>query len=407
MIRSTPWLGLLFVVACEPGDGVLKNCPDDEGTICPYAGTGANGFNGEGLDKDESWFSFPMSIHFSPLGKPVIADWNNHKIRVVEEDGTLTTIMGTDFLGDGDAARLDQTPEGADGTTVNLNHPTQQQYLADGTLLSASWHTHKLRTWDPATGKVHVILGSGAGFDELEEGEDPDAFHDADDCRLNQPKEVLVDSAGDVYILDMRNERVRKLLVDEWEIGTISGTGDKGYCGEGPADEVCWNFPKNANPEPGGALALDEDADILYVADTVNHVIRAIDLAAGETFLVAGVPEQAGFADGDAAQAQFNWPSDLVLDGRDLFVADANNHRIRRIDLDTGDVSTVVGTGEPTCEIPGNVASPQSCEGQNRAGDGGPATEATLYRPFGLDLDLEGNLMVSDSYNHRIRIVHR
>lgn len=400
MTRSLSILVLATLATGCTGGG----CDEQAGTICAWAGTGDNGFNAAGLHRTESWMSFPMSVHFSPYGRPIIADWNNHKLRMVEDDGTLTTIMGGDFLGDGDPGRLDLTEAGAQGTDVLLNHPTQQQYFPDGTLLSASWHTHKLRTWDPDSGLVHVWLGNAPGFDTVE---NPDAFHDADDCKLNQPKEVRIDSAGDVYIVDMRNERIRKLLVDEWEVGTVSGNGEKGYCGEGAPADTCWNFPKNANPEPGGALALDEAAGILYVADTESSVVRGITLATGESFLVAGKPGTAGFADGDVEAARFDWPSDLVLDGGQLFVADANNHRIRAIDLAKGTVSTVAGTGEPTCTVPGKVSTPQLCEEQATAGDGGPATSATLYRPFGVDLGTDGNLYVSDSYNHRIRVIYR
>lgn len=394
------------LAACTP-DGVLQRCAAEVGNICPYAGAGPNGFNGDGLHRHESWFSFPLSIHFSDLGPTAIADWNNHRIRIIADDDTVQTVMGTDFLGDGDPDNLDMTEQGVAGTEVNLNHPTQHEYMADGRLLSASWHTHKLRTWDPATGLTHVLLGDTPGYDTPPDGAEPGDPRSADDCRMNQPKEIRIDQHGDIFILDMRNERIRKFDVGEWTVRTVSGTGEKGYCGEGDALETCWNFPKNANPEPGGAMNLDEERGLLYVADTENHIIRVIDLDQGTTALVAGVPEQAGFADGDALHAQFDWPSALARDGDQLFVADANNHRVRVIDLSSGTVSTFAGTGEPTCDIPGAISTPQVCDEQSRSGDGGPATEARLYRPFGVDLDPEGNLYISDSYNHRIRVVYR
>ncbi|MCB9680117.1 MAG: hypothetical protein H6733_01475 [Alphaproteobacteria bacterium] len=407
-MRRAIWLVPLLVGACTEGtEGVLRNCDTSEGTICPYAGAGKNGWNGDAHDKLDVWFSYPMSITFSPYGKPVIADWNNHKLRQINDDGTLTTIMGTDFLGDGDPDELDRTEAGAPGTTVNLNHPTQQQYFPDGTLLSASWHTHKLRTWDPTSGIVHVWAGGAPGFDKVGEEEDPDAFHDAALAQFNQPKEVLIKDDGNVFVLDMRNQRVRELMVDDWQIGTISGTGEKGYCGEGVAEDICWNFPQNANPEPGGALALDEANQLMYVADTENAVIRVIDLVNDTTSLLAGKPGEEGDAVGAAADARFHWPSDLVLDGDQLFVADADNHKIKVIDLPTGNVSVFAGTGEPSCEVPGDVAIPEVCDNQADGGDGGPATEATLYRPFGVDLDLDGNLVIADSYDHRFRIVYR
>ena len=171
--------------------------------------------------------------------------------------------------------------------------------------------------------------------------------------------------------------------------------------------DACFNFPKNDNPEPGGAMALNEAAGLLYVADTESHIIRVIDLNAGTIALLAGTPEVAGYTQGAALQAQFNYPTDLELDGDTLFVADANNHAIRAIDLGTNTVSTFAGTGVASCPFDGDVAVPQICDEQHFGGDGGPAIEATLYRPFGINLTTDGDLVIADSYNHRFRIVYR
>lgn len=450
-MRATTFLtALVALAACRPDDpepqdpaGVLRNCKPEAGRICPWAGTGDNGFNGDGHDVLDSMFSFPMSVTFSPYGPPMIADWNNHKIRQVEDDGTIVTVMGTDFLGDGDASRLDMTTFGAPGTEVNLNHPTMQQYLSDGTLLSASWHTHKLRTLDLDDGLVHVVLGATPGFAPLEPTDDRGATVADDGCLMNQPKSIEIDSDDNVYVNDMRNERIRFWDRRAGTLRTLAGNGGKANAvfyadpaspdrvdaeakcldesgelvAEGPALDVCLSLPKNSNPEPGGALALDEAAGILYVADTEAHVIRVLDLDSGELTVLAGGYQEAGFADGPLATARFDFPTDLELD-RDtdtLFVADANNHRIRAIDLAAGTVSTFAGTGEPTC-ADGEVVAvgdggltilPVLCDGQKHAGDGGPALDATLYRPFGIDLDLDGNLVIADTYNQRFRVVYR
>lgn len=424
MRRIAPLLSL-FLTACggpnaEESDpepiklqpSVLRDCPAEPGVICPWAGVGLNGFNGDQVHRLDAWFSFPMSVNFQREGPPIIADWNNHKLRAVRdnpEDG-FETIQGTDFLGDGDPMLLDQTEEGAPGTTVNLNHPTQHAYFpphcpADlaGKLLSASWHTHKLRIQDLETGRVRVWVGAAAGFSGV------DFDEPADTALFNQPRQVLIDAACDVYIVDMRNERIRKLNIDTWTLDTIAGNGDKGYSGDGgPALEAALNFPKNGNPEPGGYIAFNEDETLLYVADTENHAIRVLDLTTGTIDLLAGTPEVAGFADGPALEARFDFPTGLAIDHGtgELFVADANNHRVRVIDLATGEVSTFAGNGEPSCPPDPAVVIPV-CDNQHDAGDGGLATEATLYRPFGVDLDLDGNLVIADTYNHRFRIVYR
>jgi len=449
--------GLAFLAGCtgdgtntggnhhpDPGDGgtsspfysVLKDCPDDAGNLCPWAGSGNGGWAGDG-DRYDTWFSFPMSVAFPPEGSdapPVMSDWNNHKLRALEPDGTTKTVMGTDFLGDGDPALADRTPDGAQGTDVALNHPTQQMYYPDGTLLSDSWHTHKFRSWDPATGIVHVVLGSRPGINtEPDDGDSTTPLvvveqdQPAASVLMNQPKELFIDPSNPkvVYYVDMRNERIRKWDQDAGTIDTIAGetvdsadtdtvVGSKGWCGTDDDEALltCFSFPKNANPEPGGAIAVTSDGKTMYVGDTEAHVIREIDLTADPVriTLLSGTPNQPGFADGDAAGALWNYPSDFALDEANhaLYVADTNNHRVRMIDLDSNEVSTVAGTGEPSCPLAADeLLIPQVCDNQSQGGDGGPATEATLYRPFGVDIDNDGNLVIADTYDQRFRILYR
>jgi hypothetical protein len=424
-MRAWVWTAAALA-ACGAPDEVLHHCDAAAGEICPWAGTGDNGYNGEGNDKLDTMFSFPMSVTFSPYGLPVIADWNNHKLREVAEDGTITTIMGTDFLGDGDPGRLDSTEFGAPGLEVNLNHPTMQVYQADGVLLSASWHTHKLRTWDPETGLVRVVLGAGAGMAPAEPADDRGAPVPDTGCLLNQVKEIALDANENVFILDMRNERIRHWDRQAGTIRTVAGKGLKGNdpanaeactAQSGNALDVCFSFPKNSNPEPGGAIALNADETVMYIADTERHVIHALDLASGTMSVLAGGWGEAGYVDAAGSAARLNFPTDLVLDGDTLFVADANNHVIRAVDVSTGAVSTFAGTGEPTCADEEAVAGaamdatlsvhPRICEAQRRAGDGGDALSATFFRPMGVDLDLDGNLVVADTYNHRFRVITR
>jgi len=379
MSRTLLALAALGLAACEPEEA----CPEESGVVCTYAGSDQIGYDGGGLDRRESMLYFPMEIEVSPYGKPAISDWNNHKIRIVEDDDTLTTIMGTPFVGDGDPDRADMTEAGADGLDVALNHPTENAYYPDGTLLSASWHTHKFRTWDPETGKVHVVIGSTPGY-----GGDGGPGKDA---LVNQPRAVIVDSTSTAWFVDMRNERIRKLGTDGI-VSLVAGNGTQEFCGDGgPALAACFRFPKSANPEPGGALALDETSNLLYVADTENHRIRVIDLTTGliTTFAGTGTPGYAGDG-GPAAAAQFNFPRDISLDDDGhLLVADTDNHVIRSIDLDDGTIDTVVGNGN-----------------DGFSGDGGPATSAELFRPFSVDAGLDGEIFFADTFNHRIRVVY-
>ncbi len=351
------------------------------GDICTWAGTAQAGFNGDDIDRRESWLYFPLDVEFSPYGPPAVLDWNNHRIRILNDDATFTTVMGTSFVGDGPSDLSDRTQPGAPGATVNLNHPTDVIYLPDGTLWSTSWHTHKIRALNLDTGLVYVAAGSTPGF----AGDNGEALSTA---TFNQPKASVHDeSDGTIYVVDMRNERVRAIASDA-TIRTVAGTGEQGFGGDGgPALSAIFGFPKSANPRPGGAIAID--GRILYIADTENHRIRTVDLDTGLINTVVGTGVLGFSGDGGlATAAQINYPMDIEVEGGVLYFADSDNNRIRAVDLATGIIDTVVGSGEV-----------------GDAGDGGPAVDAELFGPTGVEIDETGAIYVADSFNHRIRRV--
>lgn len=372
---------LLSLIACDgaPAEPDVPACAAASGDVCTWAGTGDAGFNGEGLDRLESFFYWPADIEFSPYGLPVIQDWNNHKIRAVQDDGTVTTIMGSAFVGDGPYDLSDLEEPGAAGETVNLNHPTDAVYFPDGRLLSASWHTHKLRTWDPETGLVLVTEGGAPGF----VGENGESIVG---MKMNMPKAVDIDPEGNIYIVDMRNQRVR-MVTPALTVFTVAGDGTKGFA-DGAAAEANFSFPASTQPEPGGAIVYD--AGRLYVADTENNRIRLVDLAAGTVSTIAGTGALGYAGDGGSAlDAELNFPRDLELADGVLYVADTNNHAVRTIDLATGIIDTLIGTGEPAF-----------------SGDDGPAIDAALDTPYGVEVDDDGAVYVADTFNHRIRVVY-
>lgn len=368
-------------VACGAPSGET-DC-DAPGTICTVIGTGELGFNGDGKDAAESTLYWPVDLTFDPAGHTYLLDWNNHRVREWLPDGTLLTVVGTDFIGDGPEDESDLTEAGSPGTEVNLNHPTQVVPGTDGQPIVVSWHNHKLRRYDPESGRVWVIAGSAPGF-----AGDGGKLRDG---LFNQPSQVTAAEDGTLYILDQRNQVIR-MADPDGVLTTLAGTPlEKGYSGDGgPAGEAKLRFPDGGNPPPGGGLALSEDEGTLYISDTLNHCIRAVDLAAGTISTLAGTGK-AGFSGdgGPADEAQLNNPRKLTLGPDDaLYVGDERNHRIRRIDLSDGTITTVVGTGKGEF-----------------AGDGGPAAEAALYRPTGVSFDEEGAMYVIDTYNSRVRRV--
>lgn len=380
-------MSLLLLLACTgtSPDDTAAGCSEEPGTLCTVAGTGDAGFDGDDNPASESMFYWPMNVEVSPYGNLVVLDWNNHRVRMLRDDGTFTTLIGNFFPGDGPSDFSDLTLPGAPGDTVSLNHPTDAVWLPDGRLLLAAWHNHKLRTFDPVTDLVHVHCGRGPGF----VGDDHEP---ASDALMNFPNSVVLDEgSGILYFVDQRNERVRE-LTPEYTINTLAGDGGQGYDGDGgPLGAATFAFPKAEQPEPGGAIALGPDGN-LYLADTENHRIRKLDLQHDLVTTVAG-DGTAGYGGdgGPATTARLSYPRDLAFgpDGR-LWIADTDNHVIRVLDLDSGVIETAIGTPEVS----------------GFSGDGGPGPDATLYRPFGVDVGEDGAVYVADTYNHRIRVLN-
>ena len=373
-----------FLWGCnDQSPSSMVPCSETPGTICTWAGNGVPAYQGNGKDLQDASLYWPIDVTFTPDGRAYIVDWNNHAIRQVTPQGTLRTVVGGLIVGDGPVSTStasDKIPPGAPGTEIALNHPTDVKALPDGKVLLVCWHNHKLRTYDPATGLVLVTCGSAAGFT----GDGGSAVT----AMVNQPSKAVVDPAGNVYLLDQRNQRVRK-IDPSGTITTVVGTGVPGFSGDnGPPLSAQVHFPAGPNPAPGGGLALDSQGR-LYIADSINRRIRRVDFNANTIETIAG--SDSGFAGdgGPAVNAKLAYPFDLEFgpDGR-LYVADQQNHRVRAIDLTTGIINTVAGNGTP-----------------GFSGDGGPALDASLNLPSGIAFDTTGHLYIADTYNNRIRRV--
>jgi sugar lactone lactonase YvrE len=310
----------------------------------------------------------PSAIVFDSAGNLYLAETANHVIRKVDTAGHITTIAGTGTQGfSGDAgpattAALD-SPQGL--ALDSANDAANNLYIADT-------HNHRIRKLNLTTGTITTIAGTGAqGFSG------DNALATA--AQLNLPTAVAFDATGNLYLADTGNHRIRKISTTGI-ITTIAGTGTQGFSGDNaPATAATIDSPTG--------LALDA-SDNLYLADTHNHRIRRIDAATGIITTLAGTGTPSFSGDNAAATtATLALPHGLTIDATgNLYLADTENHRIRRIDAATGVITTVAGDGTQTF-----------------SGDGGPATAASLDTPRATAVSPSALLTLADTGNQRIR----
>ncbi|HMB69395.1 MAG TPA: hypothetical protein VKU85_08780, partial [bacterium] len=331
----------------------------------------------------QSRFYWPMDLTITETGETFVMDWNNHSVRRMTAAGTFETVIGTGVPGDGPPDFSDLTPPGAPGPTISLNHPTDMIQLQDGRFLLSSWHNHKMRIWDSATGLAYVMCGGPADF--AGDGQT------VAELRMNQPQAACQAADGSIYIVDQRNQRVRKIDA-AGNVSTVAGDGTIGFSGDGgSAVAAQLSFPTGSNPTPAGGITVDDATGYLYFSDILNNRIRRVDLSQDVIQTVVGDGAATFGGDGGpGTSASLNNPRDIELgpDGR-LYIADELNDRVRVWDPVADVVTTVAGNGT-----------------RGFAGDEGLATAAQLNRPTGVAFDPDGLLYIADSYNHRIRRVN-
>lgn len=385
---------LLALVGCGSNDAAAPTSADAcafqrSGSACTWLGVKhAEGFNGDGL-RYETSLNQVQDVLFLPDGTAWFTDFNNHLVRKVLPNDEVATVVGwTDPIFPGDGP-FGGTPEGgAPGAEWQLFHPTGLALGADGGVVAVGWHNHKILTIDPNSGWVTVLAG-GAG-ETGRSGFDGDGGP-ASLALFNQPSDVALDDSGNVYITDQVNLRVRRIDTND-DIDTIAGTGEYGSAGDGgPAVDAEMAWASGANPNPSGGVVYQDGR--LYIADTENNRVRAIDLATGQMQGFAGNGERGYGGDGGPAlNAMLNGPRDLEIGPEgDLYVADTDNGVVRAIERNTGVIRSVVGTGELGLDEEEQL----------------PASETRLRRPFGIAFDAAGNLYVADSLNNRVVRVAR
>ncbi|MBE9585978.1 putative Ig domain-containing protein [Mucilaginibacter sp. JRF] len=317
-------------------------------TTSTFAGSTTSGnVDGVGLN---ARFLQPLNTATDASGNVYVADTYNRRIRKITPGGTVTTIAGSGTMG----------ADNGQGTDASFNHPSALVVDASGNIFVADQGNHKIRKIT-ASGYVTTFAGNGsAGYNN---GSDAAV-------QFNSPIGLVLDQAGNLYVADYNNNRIRK-ITPAGVVSTFAGNGSAGSQG-GQLLSASFNRPMGLARGASGNM---------FVADRQGHKIRKID-ALGNVSDLAG-SGTAGWSDGTGISAQFSSPNNVAVDASgNVYVADQGNHMIRKVTAG-GAVSTIAGSISGYADGVGDAAR--------------------FNNPFGLSIDGNGNLYIADQLNNMIR----
>jgi len=335
-----------------------------DGILFVVAGNGRPGFSGDGGPAKEASLNTPRQVAFDRQGNLFIADMTNQRIRKVDSSGTITTVAGNGVIGN--------ATDGAVALAAPLNYPHGVAVDSRGNFYISDHFNNQIKKVDP-NGRITNFAGNG----EFAYGGDNGP---AVRAALGKPFEIVCDRSDNVYFVDAAGIRIRRIRTTG-VIETAAGNGSIEISGDnGPA----------VSAGLGGLAAIGVDAaGNLYISSVTGNSVRKVNASDGRISGVAGYAV-AGFAgdNGPALSASLLSPEGLGADAAgNLFIADRNNRRIRRINA-AGTISTVAGNGSNRTFV-----------------DFGPVRTANLLQPYALAIDGVGNLYIADTFNHRIRKV--
>ncbi|MEX1039528.1 MAG: hypothetical protein WDZ51_02785 [Pirellulaceae bacterium] len=281
------------------------------------------------------------------------------------EFGEIVTVAGT--------SEKELGKHSGDVKEVNIGQPFGVEIGPDGKMYVCEVENHRVLKVDLESGEVHTVAGNGTKGYSGDGGP-------ATEAQLNEPYELRFDSQGNLYFNEMMNHLIRKVDAKTGKISTIAGTGKEGFGGDGgPAIKAKFSKPHS--------IVIDDADKYLYIADIGNHRIRRIDLKSGNIDTIAGtggrtLPKEGQQALGNAMLG----PRALFLTGNDLWIALREGHSVWKLDLKTGTLAHIAGSGK-----------------KGFTGDRGPAKEATMNGPKGIALGPDGMIYVVDTENQTIR----
>ncbi len=336
-------------------------------TIRTVVGTGEAGYTGDGGPAAAATLREPFMCSFDAAGNMFFCEARNHVVRRVDAGtGVVTTVAGTGEQG--------YTGDGGPATEATLYEPYSLEVDADGNIYIVDRLNAAVRRVDGATGVITTVAGTG------EPGYSGDGGPGSQ-AQMREPNDCFLDGRGGLLIADIQDQRLRRLDLASGIIDTFAGNGEKVRGGDGmPASQ--------ASILGARAVCMDGHGNT-YIAEREGNGVRMVT-AGGIMSTVAGAAGERGYTgDGGAAlAATWGAPKAIRCDAaNNVIVVDTENHAIRRIDANTGIVTTIAGG-----QLGGH-------------GDGGPATDAGLDRPHGCGIAANGAIYIADSNNHRVRVV--
>ncbi len=345
---------------------LLAALPLAAASIETIAGTGVSGATGDGGPAAKAQVGNPYGLTLGPDGALYVCEIDTHRIRRIDmASGKISTVVGTGELGN--------SGDGGPATKAKVNEPYEVRFDKAGNMFFVDMKNANVRRVDARSGVISTVAGAGEiGFS----GDGGPAA----EATFKQPHSIAFDKAGDLYIADIGNQRIRKVSMKSGRVSTFAGTGEKLPTPDGA--------PVKGTPLKGPrAMAFASNGDMFLALREGNQVWR-LDWNRQVWRHIAGTGEK-GYQDGpDARKATLSGPKGIeVGPDRAVYIADTESHTIRRIDLETGAIATVAG------------------DGSRHDGPDGDPLACGLARPHGVYVDSAGAVYIGDSENHRVRIV--
>ena len=345
------------------------------------AGTGQAGFEGDGGPAREAQLNNPFGVVRGPDDCIWFCEYTGQRIRRIRKDGILETVAGsgkTGFEGDGGSA-----------LQASFNQPHEIRFDRKGDLYVVDMQNHVVRKIEMSTGVIRTVVGTGKPGYQGDGGP-------ADRAMLRQPHSIQFGPDGSLYICDIGNHAIRRVDMQTGVIETFAGTGRAG-----PTPDAA---PLVGTPLNGPrSIDFDSQGDMWLATREGNQVFR-VRMKEGRYEHIAGTGKSGDTGDGGLAKvAELKGPKGIAIDGSgNVWLADTESHKVRRIDAKSGVIETIAGTGQ---EGDGPVMEDQDAVGGGEGSEIRDAKLCRLARLHGIFVDTDGSVWIGDSQAHRIRVL--